>query len=219
MGFSKWLESTFSADKFNANKGLKHIRKDYGYNSSESNFDSIFLDLANEEINKQKRLLSIDEIERIAHRARIQARHHSRSIPKDSSNIPVQEEEHFAQDSMPRTVGTLSREIYDRLDKQLQTIKTTTNPLLSEGELGTVRNLKLKTAEENIQKIVQDLTIHAKARGINQDLERAYRLEITRWTELAKKTNARLDKKINSMDFKEYVNEFERSFNATKSKA
>ncbi|MDP3728171.1 MAG: hypothetical protein Q8R18_01825 [bacterium] len=216
MGFSDWLESTFSADKFNAQKGLKYIRREYKSAQAESGFNQIFLDLAEEEMTKQKRLLSLEEVERVTHRARIQARHRTRNINKGSANEEPFVEKSYAEESMPRTMGTLSREIYDRLDKQLQTVKTTTNPFLSEGELATVRNLKLKNAEENILKIIQELSTQTKARGISTEMERAYSLEITRWTKFAKKTNGRLEKKVSSLDFKDYVNDFERSFQSTR---
>ena len=220
MGFSNWLESTFSADKFNAQKALRHIRKEYRQDPSESDFDTIFLDLATDEIAKQGRLLYINEVERLAHRARIQARHSSRG--RGNTAVAIHQdprEEQHAQESMLRTTGTLSREIYDRLDKQLQSIKTTVEPLLSDGELGTVRNMKLKNSQETIVKIVQEMTLQAKARTTSTEQARAYQLEINRWKELASKVHARLDKRVTSLEFKDYIKEFDRSFQNTRHQA
>ncbi len=216
MAFSDWWESTFSADKFNSRKALKHIKRDYRGTSGEQGFDTIFLNLAEQEMERQGRLLSIEEVENIAHRARIQARHKTRNSSSEATTLA---EEHYAEESLPRTTGSLSRDIYDRLDKQLQIIKTTTNPFLSEGELGSVRNLKLKSAQENIQKIIQELSTQTKARGVSTEQARAYQLEISRWSGFAQKINARLEKKVSPLDFKDYVNDFEKSFQLTKSKA
>jgi len=211
MGFSNWWESTFSADKFNAQKALKYVKKEYKSPQAEAGFDQIFLDLAEEEITKQKRLLSFEEVERLLHRARIQARHKTRNTGRETNVMPREEEQH-EEESMPRTMGTLSKEVYDR-------VKTTTNPLLSESELGTVRNLKLKTAEETILRIAQELSIAAKARGVSTETQRAYHLEINRWTKFAKRINGRLDKRVSALDFKDYVNDFERSFQSTRKEA
>ncbi|MSR86440.1 hypothetical protein EXS74_03520 [Candidatus Woesearchaeota archaeon] len=220
MVFSDWWEAAFSADKFTAQKGLRHVRRDYPGSYTESNFDAIFLDLANEEIHKRGELLSINEIESLAHRARIQARHYTRERgtlnPQTTQNF---KEEEMVQDSMPRTTGTLSRDLYDRLDKQLQSIKTTIEPLLSDNELGTVRNMKLKTAQETILRITQEMATQAKARGTRTETQRAYQLEINRWKELASKVNARLDKRVTSVEFKDYIKDFDRSFQNTRSKA
>ena len=221
MGFSQWWEGTFSADKFTAQKGLKHIKKDYQGLYTEGNFDTIFLDLANEEMKKQGRLLSIQEVENLAHRARIQARHYTRGQGTSAIQEVSQAlgDEEMAQDSMPRTTGILSKDIYNRLDKQLQSIKTTIEPLLSDGELGTVRNMKLKTSQETILKIVQEMGTQAKARGTSTEMQRAYQLEMNRWRELASKVHARLDKRVTSVEFKDYIKEFDRSFQSTRSKA
>lgn len=220
MRFAQWWESTFATDKFTPQKGLRHIRKEYQGSYTEENFDAIFLDLANEEMDKQRRLLSIEEIERCAHRARIQARHSSRnhlSGMQESSQDLNHEER--AEESMPRTTGVLSKDTYNRLDKQLQSIKTTVEPLLSDGELGTVRNMKLKTAEETILKIIQEMTTNAKGRGTSTEMQRAYQLEINRWKELAIKVNHRLEKRVTSMEFKDYIHEFDRSFQSTRNNA
>ena len=217
MGFSDWFESAFSADKFNAQKALRHVRKEYRQDPSESDFDVIFLDLATDEIAKLGRLLYINEVETLAHRARIQARHASRGRGNTAVTMPQDlGEEKLTQESMPRTTGTLSRDVYDRLDKQLQSIKTTVEPLLSDGELGTVRNMKLKTAQETIIRIVQVMIAQAKVRGTSTQQERAYQLEINRWKELASKVHARLDKRVTSIEFKEYIKEFDRSFQNTR---
>ena len=218
MGFSDWVESTFSVEKFNAQKALRYARKEYQESVAESNFNAIFLELAKEEIEQQGRLLSVEEVERIVHKARIQARHRGRNSTQETTKTTT-EEELLAQDSTPRTTGTLSKEIYSRLDKQLQMIKTTTNPFLTEGELGIIRNLKLKTVQENIQKIVQELAIKAKAHRVSPETEKALHLEIKRWSELAQKINGRLEKKVTSLEFKDYVNSFDKSFQQTKSQA
>lgn len=217
MTFSDWWESTFSADKFNPQKALKQVKKDYRETSGEQGFDIIFLSLANEEMKKLSRLLTLEEVEQLGHRARIQSRHSTRNNTKGTTI--TQETEQYTEESIPRTTGTLSKEIYHRLDKQLQIIKSTTNPLLSEGEFNAVRNLKLKSSQENIQKIIQELSTQAKARGVSTEQQRAYQLEITRWTTLAQKIHARLGKNIPSLEFKDYVTDFETSFQSTKSKA
>jgi len=216
MGFSEWWESTWYADKFTAKKALHHIKKEYKQSSGEYDFETIFIDLVNEEIQKQGRLLALDEIEKIAYRARIQARHKTRNEERRTIQSL---EEIRAEESIQRTTGTLPKEIYDRLDKQLQSIKTTTSLLLSQGELGSVRNLKLKTAQETIPKIIKELMIKAKAKGIKKETQRAVQLEITRWQELTQKINARLEKKITALEFKDYVNSFDKSFQEKRNEA
>ncbi len=221
MGFAIWLQGTFAGDKFTAQKGLKYIKRDYKGSSSEASFDSIFLDLALDKIESEGRFLTIEEVERIAHRARIQARHNSRERPS-SNQIPQnieRSENKITKDSKPRTIETLPKETYDRLDKQMQILKTTTNPLLSEHELRTVRNMKLKTTQETILKIVQELETQSKRRNISQEQERAYNLEINRWTKLAQKLHDRLNLRITSLEFKDYVNNFDHSFQDTRNQS
>lgn len=218
MTFSDWLESTISPEKFTPKKALKYIKNTYKTVPGEQDFDNIFLDLAKEEMDKKQRLLNKEELDSILYRARIQSRHKTRNVKQDSIPL-IQPQETLAEESMPRSVGTLPKEIYERLDKQLQIIKTTTNPLLSDGELGSVRNLKLKTTQENILKIVQELTTQSKSRTTTKETERAYQLETARWSDLARKIEGRLNKKVSSLDFKDYINDFEKSFHIAKSKA
>ena len=217
MSFSDWWESTFSADKYNAQKALKHIKKEYQGTAAESGFETIFIELAEEEIQKQGRLLVLEEIEDITHRARIQARHIARGAAQ--SERKVIQEETSTDESMPRKIGTLAKEMYDRLDKQLLSVKTTTNVVRNEGELGIVRDLKLKNAQENILKIVEELSAKTKCRGVNKETERALQLEITRWKECAQRINNRREKRISSLDFKEYIQSLDKSFQQKRSEA
>ena len=56
MTFSDWLESTFSVDKFNPQKALRYVKRDYHEVQTEHGFDNIFLALAEEEMKKHGRL-------------------------------------------------------------------------------------------------------------------------------------------------------------------
>jgi len=213
MGFSDWWESTFSADKFNANKALRHVSRE---STTDNMFSMVFLDLARDEIAKQGRLLSIEEVERLEHRVRIQARHQKRVSAPAIQNVPAPQE---TTESTATTIGTLPAEVYDRMGQLLQSLKTIVHPILSEGELTYIRILKLKTAHDNVLKIVEDLTEKTKVRNSTPETERALRFEITRWSELAGKINGRLYKKIPLMEFKDYVSDFDKSFHKTRRQA
>ena len=213
MAISQWFESTFSSDKFDARKALRHTKKEYSQIiPKDSDFDEIFLELANHEINKTNRLLYSNEIDNITQRARVRTKHRSRSkeFSKDV-NSPETKQTNYNESESYQT-SKLDSEFYNRLMKQLESIKTTINLFLNEGEISSVRNLKLKTAEDTITKIVKEMNDKLKSKSITSETERTIRTEITRWTNLTQTINKRMNKKINPLDFKDYVIDFEKSF-------
>ena len=211
MAISQWFESTFSSDKFDARKALRHTKKEYSqFIPKTSDFDEIFLELANNKIEKNGKLLYSNEIDNITQRARVRAKHRSRN-QEFSSNPKI--EEHETQDEInPYSTAKLNSEFFNRLLKQLQSVKTTTNVLLNDGEMGSIRNLKMKTAEDTILKIIQEMNEQLKARSTSSKMERTLKTEITRWTNFSSTVHKRLDRKISGLDFKDYVNDFEKSF-------
>lgn len=207
MGLSDWWEEITSSENFSPQRALRQIKKENPELSED--FDKTFLNLAEEEQKKNGRQLYHEELDSLAFRAKIQARHQRRANRSERESREQEQKEEAAQAELPK-------EIYARLNKQLQSIKTTINPFLSDGELGMVRNLKLKTAEDNILKILEELSNTAKARDGTHEMERSLRLEITRWTELTNKIHARLYKKLSTMEFKDYVTSFDQSFQKTR---
>lgn len=215
MAFSQWLQSTFSSDKFNARKGLRHTRREYQsfIPRHDSDFDQIFLELANDEIKKNERLLSSSEIDQLTQRARIQARHKRRDFGEPKQLVV--KEEPMAIESEAYITATLPSEFSARLSKQLKSVKETTNPLLNDGEIGDIRNWKMKTAADNIQKIVGEMHERLKSKNIAPELERTLKYEMTRWNEFARTIHLRLNKKMSALDFRDYVTDLERSFKSS----
>ncbi len=217
MAITQWLESTFSSDKFDARKALRHTRKEYSqFIPRNSNFDEIFIELANNEIEKKGRLLYSNEIDSLTQRARVRTKHRSRDGEFSKNTEAVSENEKKDESDLYQTTK-LNSEFYERLTKQLQSVKTTTNPFLNNGELSSVRNLKMKTAEDTVLKIVQEMNEQLRSKSISQEAERTLRTEITRWNNFANTIYRRMNKKMSSLDFKDYISDFEKSFkNANK---
>jgi len=210
-----WFQSTFSSDKFNERKALRHSRRENQgtISRNDTEFDQVFLELAESEIAKKGRPLYANEVDQLTQRARVQTRHKRRDFgePKQFQ----QKEEPMASDSEAYVKAALPSEFANRLLKQLKSVKETTNPLLNEGELGDIRNWKMKTAADNIQKIILEMNEMLKARSTTPELERTLKSEMIRWNEFAKTIHSRLNKKMSALDFRDYVNDIEKSFKSS----
>jgi hypothetical protein len=208
-----WLQSTFSSDKFNERKALRHTRRENQIPKYDRDFEEIFLELAKEDIIRKGRALYVNEVDRLTQRARIMARHKRRDFGEPKQLQPKQEL--LASDSEAYVKAQLPSEFATRLLKQLKSIKETTNPLLNEGEFGDIRNWKMKTAADNIQKIILEMNDRLKSKSTTPELERTLKSEMIRWNEFVKTIHSRLNRKMGALDFRDYVSGIEKSFKSS----
>ncbi len=211
MALSHWIESAFSSDKFTPGKALRHTRKE---NSSliknDPYFNEIFLDLARSEIEKTGRLLYTDDIDRLTQKSRIMARHKNRDFTPKTETTSKENIE--SSESEAYSTATLNPDLYSRLYKQLQNVKYTTDSFVSDDQGHHIRTLRLKSAQETIIKIIEEMSRESQSKKITPEMERTLRTEINRWTNFAETINKRLYRKISHLDFKNYVEQIEHSF-------
>ncbi|MBI5797379.1 hypothetical protein HZA98_00560, partial [Candidatus Woesearchaeota archaeon] len=108
-------------------------------------------------------------------------------------------------------------EALKRFEKQVLHVRATLNPFLDDRESGVVRNMKLKTAQDNIYKTIDSLNELSKSRqGRSEELNRIIKKETMRWNECAKQIGMRLNGEINAMEFKDYMNALDKGFQNAK---
>ncbi len=216
MTLAHWLESAFSSDKFNSEKALRYTLQENHFLYNNPYFIEIFLDLAETEIQKNNRLLYIEDIDRLTQKARIMSRHKSQNFtPRKIS------QEETTKDNEPYSTFPLNPEIYSRLYKQLQNVKYTADTYVSETQGHHIRVLKLKNAQESILKIIKDMTLESQSQKTTPEMQRTLKLEINRWTSFAETIYKRLYRKVSQMHFKKEIEQLEQSFtksNRTKAK-
>jgi len=215
MALSHWFESTFSADKFNPGKALRHTRKE---NSdlirNTPHFDKIFLELAKIEIEKKNRLLYVDDIDRLTQKTRIMSRHKNRDF---TTKAELNSQETIKDsDSEAYSTAALNPELYSRLSKQLQNVKFTIDTFTSEDHGHHIRTIRLRNAQETIVKIIDEMTSESQSKKITPEMERTLRTEINRWTNFAETIHKRLYRKVSQLDFKDYVEKLDHSFRRIK---
>lgn len=207
MTVAQWLESTFDPDKFTPGKAVRYAQGEY---SLDRDTTSILRDLATEKIQRDGHLLTTTDVETLIQRARVHNRH-SQRLATETTERPRPPTEDVT------TFYPKVTELYDRFDNQLKLVKSTLIPSWSLDESRSIRNLKLKTAQKNILTILEDATKLARAKAyISPEFDRIMKLEIVRWTELARLIQARVTGQTTGLALRDAVTALEKSFLETR---